>query len=440
MIKKIVIYGKKSHIKNNKLFVSDIDFQMPFGYDSFKIPIDKLNEIEECLISGKKIPELFQYSDFSLWWFIHPTIFPKIKQEISFIIKFQELLDKVKPSEIKIHDDFMYYNSIKQICTKKKIPFSFSNSHFLKYKISTFLIDKLNNFRYKLILKNKIKKRKNLSKNKISYTNIHQKILFAIPTIYRREITNLKTSKSEKGEYIQDVIIKLLEEQNSILGIDLDYTFQGDLEIFSERLNSDLQWIALESLLIKNNQTTLHNKFFTNYKKIISQNDFQSLFNFDDISIWKSIENTFNKMVFSPYIPFYLILIDSLLDIFEKYPPKTIFLPYETGPYALAFILAANKFNIQTIGIAHAIISSKNPMYSYQKLLSKKTPLGFPIPTNTLVFGNYSKQMLINSGYPENQITVFGNAAFFNLDQYIRILKNQNLQEKYKINKNKKIL
>ncbi len=437
-----VVFGTKSNRLEDTIFVSEEDFQMSFGFDSFKIPIDALNEIEKSSIMGKNIPNLLEFDDFSMWWFVHPTVYPKFKQAISFIIKFNEFIKNENPSHIKIENNFTFFDLIKQISNKSNIDFSYSTFGYLKFKLFYIFTNIFQKYRYRKITINKINKRMSkIKKNHDLSSFLRKKIIFVIPSTYRRHVTNLKTGKSDKGEYIQQGIIDLISKKDLLLGIDVDYTFQGDSNTLNERLNSEMNWIPLEYLIQKNFKLTIEQKnFLDNYKKIIKNNDFQKSFVFDDIHLWNHVKPAFEKMTFSPYLPFYLILYSSLVEIFKNTSPTAVFLPYETGPFALCFILAAKKFNVKTIGLAHAIISPKNPMYSYNRLRSDADFLGFPIPDFTLVFGNHSKKVLTDSGYPDNKIIPFGNAAFFNLDKYVDILKNKSLYEKYKIPENKKIL
>ena len=131
-------------------------------------------------------------------------------------------------------------------------------------------------------------------------------------------------------------------------------------------------------------------------------------------------------MTFSSYIPSYVHYLISFENYFKEHKPKAIFLSYETGPYGLAIILAAEKNNIKTIGVAHGAIDKFNPMYSYDQIRNKNFLLGFPIPSITLVHGDFSKNTLISQGYPSNQISVYGNPTFFNLNE----LKNS-LSQKF---------
>lgn len=426
------IYGNKSFKTEKTFFLSDSDFSIPPGIQE-TFSIEFLNSIQDSKINNKTIVELFSFDNFSLWWFIHPTIFPVIKKLVNFIIYFQKFIHEFKPKKIIIENNFQMFDIIKQICEQSNIELNYSKSNFQKFKIKNTLIFKGQKIRYKKITNKKIEKRKKLflKKNK-SIPDLDEKIIFAIPTVYRRQISNRLTGSSENGEYIQQEIMDLIDNNEKIIGIDLDYTFRGDEKILEERLNTPIPWAPLE-LLINDNVHSKNKLFLKEIQFLIKDKNFQKLFSFNGISLWKQIEPIFTNLTFAPHIPFYLNLISSLENIFKKMKPKVIFLPYETGPLALAFIITARKYGIKTIGIAHTIIWSGNPMYSYNKISIDEKGIGFPIPDNTLLFGNFSKQILLNENYPASNFTVFGNPMFFNIKKIFQNLKNNATAKKYGI-------
>lgn len=436
-----VIYGRKSLNDGQKIFVNEEYFQIPVGEESFGIPITELNKIQKSYLGKQLLPELFIYEDFSLWWFIYPTLYPQFKKTINFVSKFLEFIDKVQPQTIVVCD-FNYFDIIQQICNRKKIMLEYSKLSLLKFKTRRKLFRYIQKYRHKKITALKTKKRINLYYKKFnSVPSINSKIIFAVPTLYRRYFLNLETRESERGEYIQQKIIDLIENKASIIGIDLDYTFKGDDQILSERLEDKMPWFPLEVLLTKDHgKSHKHKEFLKNYGTITSKNEFHKLFNFNGISLWQQLENVFEQMKYASFLPFYLDLMDSLLVLFAIDKPRAIFLPYETGPLALALIIASQRFGIKTIGIAHAVVYTNNPMYSYDQFAMKKNHYGFPLPDFTLLFGKFSKDALENKGYPIEKFVVFGNAAFFNLNKIKTILANKPLHKKYNVSENKKIV
>ena len=125
-----------------------------------------------------------------------------------------------------------------------------------------------------------------------------------------------------------------------------------------------MNWFHAELILSKNDKNKFNN-FLNNLKNIISDKNFQNLFEFKGISLWNTISPVFKMMSFSPYLPSYYDFLVSLDNLFKEKKPKMIFLSYETGPYGLAILLAAKKNGIKTVGVAHATIDKYNPMYSY---------------------------------------------------------------------------
>ena len=120
-----IIFGFKSYTTDNKIFVKEEDFQIPIGEDSFGIPINELNQIQKILLDGKTIPQLLEYEDFSLWWFIRESIFPRFKKLVNFTTKFIDLVNKTNPEKIEIYD-LRYFEIIKQICISKQIQLKYS--------------------------------------------------------------------------------------------------------------------------------------------------------------------------------------------------------------------------------------------------------------------------------------------------------------------------
>ena len=434
-----IIFGNISKIDGKKLFVKESDFEIPHG-DDYSIALKELNDIQKSSINGIPFLELFQYENFSFWWFIYQSLIPKYKQVTNFIVKFYELIEKYDPSRITISNNYSNFNVIEQICNKENIKFNYSKVSLISYSMQSNCKHLLKKIKYKKVTNHKIAKRKKIYRNKRNFIpKISNKVIFATPTVYRRNITNPITRTSIRGEYIQQNIINLIDNKDEIICLDLDYNFIGDFDVLKERLSDSISWIPLE-FFIENNTSEYHTKFLKQLMKIFETKEFRGLFHFHNISLWDSLSKFFEEMFFYPYLPFYLKVIDSLCKVFEKDSPRAIFLPYETGPLALSIILASEKFGIKTIGLQHGYIYPGNPMYHYYNFRQNNSLMGFPTPTNLLVFGDYVKKMLSNIGYPEERIIVFGNSNFFELQKIEEAIKQRPLHEKYKIYKNRKII
>jgi len=432
-----LIFGTKSKNQGNKIFLRNEDLEVPHGED-YKLAIELLKKIETSELMGKVTPNLFTYNDVSLWWFIYQSLIPELKKSINFVQKLLDYVDDVYPYKITV-EDFENFDLIQQICSLKNIKLDYSTSSYNKFKIKKSLKIRLKKYRNDNITKTKIKTRKEFFlKNKKTLPNINNKFIFAISTNFRRFILDYKTGKSIRGEYIQQTIIDMFPKES--IGIDLDYTFRGEHNVLEERITESIPWFPLEVILYNKENIQTQKKFLKNYNGIISNKQFQELFYFKQISLWSQLTDIFEEMKHASYLPFYIQLLDSLKTFLEKHKPKAIFLPYETGPLALAFIVEAEKLGIKTIGIQHGYIYEYNPMYSFDNFRTVDNPYGFPIPNYTLIFGQAVKNLLIEIGYPEKKLIVFGNPAFFNISQLKEILSQNSLFEKYNLDSHKKII
>ena len=393
-VKPIVIYGTRSLKDNGKIYVTEEDFEIPHG-ETFKLAINELNKIQNSTIQGKKFLTLFEYDDASLWWLIYPSLISKLKKLVNFIQKFYEMLEENDPHVIKIEKDFSYFNIIKQICYKKNIELKFSQKSLIASKARKKTIRSIRKSRYKLITNTKLKTRKKMFYENTKFIpSLKNKIIFTAPTVSRRININPTTLKSEMGETWQK-FLDLLSKEGKLLGIDLDYTFKGDFTVLNERLKDNMDWVPAEAFIHKNHfHEERHIIFLKNYKNLISSKSFQNLFYFNGISLWHNLEEFFEEMTYSPYIPYYMKLIDSILSYFKNNKPKAVFFPYETGSVALCFIIALSKLKIKTIGIQHGIIYQYSSNYSFNEFATIKKQYGFPLPDYILLFGNFSKDIL----------------------------------------------
>lgn len=437
--KNLVIYGKQSKIENDRVYVSEKDFETSV-FDKAQFSPPELKIIQHSSIDETQFLQLFNYEEISLYWFFYPTFWATFNNTMKFSLAFEKFLDQINPLVVKIEDDFSYFDIIKQICHKKNIKVKYDTRNFLKFTLSNKIRPSIRKIRLRKITKNKINTRKTLYFNKYkTIHNINKKVIFASSDVYRRYLINIDKGITEKEEFFAHDIIRLLKNEFDCVGIALDYDIRGNAEKLSERLNSELPWMPLE-VLLNNGMKKKHKQFLQRYKKLISEKKFQNLFKFDGISIWKQLEPVFKQMTFEPYIPFWLNQIDSLMSFFSQNKPKAIFLPYETGPLALGFIVACKKHGIKTIGIQHGVIADNWRFYSIDPIASNDNPYGFPLPDKIILFGNHSKQILLKNGYPEHKLISFGNPVFFNLSEKIKVLEKKNLYEEYGIKKEQTVI
>ena len=428
-----IIYGIKGIDDQNQIFIDNNDLKIPIGSESYSHAIDLLKEIE-----NKGISNIFSYEDFSTWWFIYPTIFPSVNIILNFIIQFEKILEKYSPSEIKLVQDVEKWEIIRQICQSKNIKISYSSKELTFFLIKKKIVNKIRKYYFSYIFEKKKKNRLSISETKkIEFEDINGKILFVTPTEYRRKNT---TNDYVKNEYIQGQIMKKLNDlEYNILGIDIDYTFRGEIESLKLRIGDPISWLPLE-LFLKENKIRKKFTYSKKFLQTISDPKFQSLFSFRNIRLWKYIENDFKKLSYEPHLPFYIEIIDVFSNILKNKKPKAIFLPYETGPISLALIIAAKTNNVKTFGIQHGMIYKNHPDYSHSIFQNEVDVEGMIIPDKTLLFGEFARNILTEKGFPNQKLEILGNPEFFDFDRKLEMLKKLDLNQKYKIPKNKFII
>jgi len=433
-----IVYGKKSSSSDNTIYVAEKDFQNP--PDDLKSTLHVLNEINDLQkrkIHNKTIPELFLYDGLSMWWLFFQEFFPNYFKIIGFIDNFSKFVNEKQPSSVKIQSGFFMLPIIYQICKRNQIKIKFSKLQYLKFRFNQKLLHILKKQKSVHTIRNKVKKRRNLfhkKTNKIPFLN--NSIIFGAGPLYRREIFNTNNMRSERGEYLIQNIINLLDNEK-IIGIDFFTYVNAPDNILTERLNdSKISWLPVEVLI----NNTKQNFFLKKYENILNDKYFQKLFSYRDISLWETVKHNLLKMGYSYYLPYWLSLFDSLKKQFSNAKPKAIFLPFETGPLALIFISSARAFKIKTFGIQHGTIYEHHPNYSHKIFWTETQEHGFPLPDKLLLFGEISKKILSKKGYPEKNLLVFGNSDFFNSEKFIEILKQKDLYKKFGIDRDKKTI
>ncbi len=438
----IIIFGNKHEKFENKIFVNEKDFQSVLAnYQTTKKTMDEIFRIENSLINNKPVLEYFQYDDGpSFWWFMHTQISDNLNNIISFIENFKNFLLKTKPSLVQITNNYKFFEIIKQICNQNNISFKYSKLEYTKFKFAQKNKILVKNIGISVFTQRKIASRQKLfQKMKGSVIpEINNKLLFLLSQTYRQDIYFPKQDITKRGEHLVSRLGELINDYK-IVYLDFLSILEHDDSILNERLSSDIDCFPIDMLLHKPNSTK-YNYYLEKYDNLLKNVDFQNLFSYQGIKLWSSIEESFQKMKTAPYIPYWLLLLDSLLEYFSKNKPKAIFIPYETGPIAQIIIFVANYHKIRSIGIQHGIIHDHHPSYSKKIFYDHNHPYGFLFPNFMLLFGEITKNQLVHYNYPEQNLVTFGNTTFFNLNKTLNNFSKHNLHEKYKIDQSKKII
>jgi len=439
-----IIYGKESDLKHDDaIYLTEPDIILYFSSDSYERTITVINKIEKQKINEVRFSHLFKYSDFSLWWFMHPTIFPSLNRSLDFISGFERIIKNEKISSVKVVGEFDKLDLLKQLCKKWDITLSYSKLAYLIYSSKGYLRSKLDKYIFSYIYSKKYKKRLSvfLSRNK-NLPHLTDKIIFAIHTLYRRTVYDYNENKLVSHEYIQGPLIDLIKRLKfDVVGLDFDYTFRGNEKILEERLSDPFPWFPAEYVLENFSKKGNLDEFIREYEKIIQSPEFRILFVFNEINFWSQLKDDFRKLTYVSHLPLYVRMIEAFTNLLSTEKPRAIFIPYETGPLALSIILACEKNGIKSIGIQHGATFKNNSDYSHDSFRTKENPFGMPLPNTTLLFGTYINKVLTEDGkYPIDRFVVFGNPEFFCLNNLMKSLESKNLHQKYNIPSDKKVI
>jgi len=424
----IVIYGKKSFNNGNTLFRNNHDFEKATGdKNSIELGINELNKIGNSKIDGKYIPEILSYDSISLWWFCYNPLTDNFIKTMSFIENFINFVEETNPLKIKVQNDFSKLDLIKQICINYKISISYSRFSYSAFIIKDKLRQIIKQQGAKSITRKKIRSRLKLYAQKSTSTpSTENKIVFVSYPTYRRPLYDLDKKISVTGEFLIDELLKLFQDTNEIIGLDLISNIKSNNKVLKERLESEMFWFPVEKIMEKITDNNSHQIFIKNFENLLKSNSFEKLFEYRGVNYWNFLSFRFKEMTFEYYLPFWLRLLDAVRKHFSENKPKIVILLYETAPTSLAIISACNALGIKTIGIQHGLIHSHHTFYMHDQFMSEKHQYGFQLPNKLLLFGDIPKQILLERGYPEDRLIAFGNPMFFHLD---KIKPKNNLEE-----------
>jgi len=439
-----LIFGDYSKINESEHFVKSTFFiDSIYSNQRRKKTNDFKKLLERTEIDGQNFLELFSYNGISSWWFFsQETLFFKLGEIVSFISNFSDLISKKEIVEVHIVSDFKWKSIIEQICKKFETPVTFSRFHYFKFLSKNFFKNHIK-FHFKQRKLRYLKKHridfniKQFSLSKKPVPNITNKVIFVSPITYRRKLYNFNSSFSENREYLIDDLIDIGNIKNTC-GISIDFP-SDPVSIFNlkERIEDNFNWIP-EELILKSPTKSMM-AFFAKYDSLLKNQQFRNLFRFKGILFWEQIQEIFLQMKSEPNLPYWLLLLDSVDAHFSNNKPKSIFLTAETNANTLVYIYAALKHNVKTIRIQQAMITESNGEFIHDCYMSNKNLFGYPIPDYMLIYGSFSKQVLVRNGYPPEKLIEFGNPTYAFLD-YLEKIDIKFFHSKYKIPNDRKII
>lgn len=383
-----------------------------------------LNSISCATVDSKTIVEWYQYGNTSLWWFVYRRIWTKIEECLRFIENLKTLIEDIRPQVFVVKGFYDKLDLIKQICVvyniKLEIPIQSLRKVILQYNLKRKLWKVLVH-RYDNKTKNKKIERiglaKDLIKNSFDASSVRDCVIYLAGSNYRRDIYDWRNDEVISGEHIVQMVLERVIDVSKLLCIDVDYFYSSDNSGLEKRLKDpDKYWIPFEMFITDELQNGSKKPIEYLTKRIIAlyeKKEFREAFVYQGIQMWSTLELLFKALMAKIYLPNYILTIEAAKLLLSQVRPKSIFLPYETGVYAMAFIVAAEELGIKTIGMQHGIIHKAHFDYSIDNLSTKTSSVGCPIPTYLLVFGEFYRKLLVETfSYPSDRVITVGNPAY----------------------------
>ncbi|MGA9941248.1 MAG: CDP-glycerol glycerophosphotransferase family protein [Nitrososphaeraceae archaeon] len=383
-----------------------------------------LNSISCATVDSKTIVEWYQYGNTSLWWFVYRRIWTKIEECLRFIENLKTLIEDIRPQVFVVNGFYDKLDLIKQICVvyniKLEIPIQSLRKVILQYNLKRKLWKVLVH-RYDNKTKNKKIERiglaKELIKNSFDASSVRDCVIYLAGSNYRRDIYDWRNDEVISGEHIVQMVLERVIDVSKLLCIDVDYFYSSDNSGLEKRLKDpDKYWIPFEMFITDELQNGSKKPIEYLTKRIIAlyeKKEFREAFVYQGIQMWSTLELLFKALMAKIYLPNYILTIEAAKLLLSQVRPKSIFLPYETGVYAMAFIVAAEELGIKTIGMQHGIIHKAHFDYSIDNLRTKTSSVGCPIPTYLLVFGEFYRKLLVETfSYPSDRVITVGNPAY----------------------------
>lgn len=444
MVEKVVLVDNITSTHCNDLNTMIVDNSVLFKFSKNEEYLTTscknfLNSISCATVDSKTIVEWYQYGNTSLWWFVYRRIWTKIEECIRFIENLKTLIEDIRPQVIVVKGFYDKLDIIKQICVvysiKLVIPIQSLRKVILQYNLKRKFWKVLVH-RYDNKTKNKKIERiglaKDLIKSSFDASSVRDCVIYLAGSNYRRDIYDWRKDEVISGEHLVQMVLERVIEVSKLLCIDVDYFYSSDNSGLEKRLKDpDKYWIPFEMFITDELQKMSKKPIKYLTKKIIAlyeKKEFRDAFVYQGIQMWSTLEILFKALMAKIYLPNYILTIEAAKLLLTQVRPKSIFLPYETGVYAMAFIVAAEELGIKTIGIQHGIIHKGHFDYSIDNLRTKTSSIGCPIPTYLLVFGEFYRKLLVETfSYPSDRVITVGNPAYESVQTEIMDSRRQKI-------------
>jgi UDP-N-acetylglucosamine 2-epimerase len=419
------------------------------------------------------LAKYFQIGYCSLWWisgylYFYSDILAIIStiQIIKTILETENFKSVIIPnvwkrpsvsSQLSLNDMNFPYKLLKSVCEElnlkiESVPVSFHASKrwhisYVKNLMHTFIFRNI--YLYCIEKYRRLIVRFNVPRGEVSpdSKDQKQKIFILSPSKNWGSVFDLKSGVKIQGDskvgYLYQKLSKMTDTE--LIGIDCNSLPAGEFKILSKKLVADkyLTWRSLQSLInaeVMKKAYSIKKSHSQKAEKLIGAQNFKNSFVYNGINFHKLLSSRI-KFVFNTLLPHGALYKFYYESIFRQIQPKLIIATYETGLHGRAVTAAAYETGVPVLGIQHGKIHPSHPQYIHKNVnpRDKLNVLFAPIADMTCVFGEYTKNVLVNdSAYPEEHISVTGQIATDAIALSAKLYNVKRFVSQYKLNKNQK--
>jgi len=218
----------------------------------------------------------------------------------------------------------------------------------------------------------------------------------------------------EQGDIVLGPVIDELSRRGfSVVGVEADYSVQGELTSLRARLRYG-PWMPFEAFFdrtISSKERLVLREKGKRWRILCRHPGFEALFCVERVSLFPVLAERL-RQAFGFFAGEAVRYLEAARKIMKQLRPAVILLAYETGPIGRATIMAAQEIGIPTVAVQHGRIHPRHHLYVNNRVSwagLRVDPWGCPIPDRTAVFGPETARVLTRvSSYPPKAVVVTG--------------------------------
>ena len=188
--------------------------------------------------------------------------------------------------------------------------------------------------------------------------------------------------------------------------------------------------------------TEIQRQFAQRAASLLTTPDFVCLFKYNKVSLLPALSEILLEGI-SRYLPECIRTLKTAEYLLQVEQPAAVIITYEVGLEGRALVIQAHRAGIPTIGLQHGAIFFNHSDYMHNRIIpdARISTAGFNVPTLTCVWGPFWHRVLTDVGhYPTNAVAVTGNWRYDSMGIDTSADVKQNLKAEFSILAEKKLV